>query len=303
MTRAAPRTDESRTTRPDAAKTEPESDAGLEIETIHRSDNPAGDVRNFRLRFPAPGERDADGLIDQDEEWCEVRIGDTWRRIRFHDYHEVYGVPGLYEALFARRLKCSSPERVVGLFDDVLGDFPQDASDLRVLDIGAGNGMVGEEFRRIGVPKLLGIDIIPEAKDAAKRDRPEVYRDYLVADLTDLDDGQRSRIATFRPNAMSVVAALGYGDIPTAAFLSAASFVPDGGWLVFNIKEDFLRERRDESGFSRLIRRLQAEERLEIQAMRRYRHRLSMQGEPLHYVAIVARKNRDLGADEEAKTA
>lgn len=275
----------------------------LEIETLHRPETPTADGEHFRLRFPAPGERGTDGRVDQDEEWCEVQIEGAWRRIRFHDYHEVYGVPGLYEALFARRLKCSSPERVVDLFDDVLGDFSQDASDLRVLDIGAGNGMVGEELRRIGAPDLLGIDIIPEAKEAAERDRPDVYRDYLVADLTALDDGRRSRIATFRPNAMSVVAALGYGDIPTEAFLSAASFIPDGGWIVFNIKEDFLRERRDESGFSRLIRRLQAEEKIEIQAMRRYRHRLSMQGDPLHYVAIVAMKKGHLGAVEEAKSA
>ena len=93
----------------------------------------------------------------------------------------------------------------------------------------------------------------------------------------------------------TVVAALGYGDIPTEAFLSACEFIPEGGWIVFNIKEDFLVERGDQSGFSALVRSLQRDGLLEVQAMRRYRHRLSIHGEPLHYVAIVGMKTGDIG--------
>lgn len=253
-------------------------------------------TRSFRLRFPAPAGADP-ASVDQDEEWCEVEIDGAWRRIRFHDYHEVFEIPGLYEALFARRLKCDSPSRIVGLLEDVLGDFPQGPSDLRVLDVGAGNGMVGEELRRAGVEQAMGIDIIPEARAAAQRDRAGVYRDYLVADLTALADEEARRIEAFRPNCLTVVAALGYGDIPTEAFLSACEFIPDGGWIVFNIKEDFLVEREDQSGFSKLVRSLQREQALEVQAMRRYRHRLSIHGEPLHYVAIVGRKTGPIGRD------
>ncbi len=251
-------------------------------------------TRHFRLRFPTPAGADP-ASFDQDEEWCEVEIDGRWRRIRFHDYHEVFEVPGLYEALFARRLKCDSPSRIVGLLEDVLGDFPQDPSDLRVLDVGAGNGMVGEELRRAGVGQVMGIDIIPEARTAAERDRHGVYRDYLVADLTALEEPQRSRIERFGPNCLTVVAALGYGDIPTEAFLSACEFIPEGGWIVFNIKEDFLVERGDQSGFSARWRSLQRDGLLEVQAMRRYRHRLSIHGEPLHYVAIVGMKTGDIG--------
>ena len=46
--------------------------------------------------------------LSQDEEWCEITIDGVAHRIRFHDYHELYSVPGLYEQLFCERLECWS---------------------------------------------------------------------------------------------------------------------------------------------------------------------------------------------------
>lgn len=242
----------------------------------------------LKFRFPPAGS------LDQDQEWCEFEHNGQWRRVRFHDYHEVFAVPGLYEAIFARKLKCSSPQRVVGLLDDVLSDFPQNPEDLRVLDVGAGNGMVGQELRNLGVKRIVGIDIIAEAREAALRDRPGVYEDYHVADLTQLDDQHNAEIAALAPNCMCCVAALGYGDIPTAAFANAVNFVEQNGWLVFNIKEKFLHLDDDDSGFSKLIGELQRRKVIQVQAYRRYCHRLSIQGKPLYYVAIVANKLGDI---------
>jgi predicted TPR repeat methyltransferase len=244
------------------------------------------------VRFPA-----RDGQLDQDEEWCEARIDGQWQRLRFHDYHEIYPVPGLYEALFYKRLRCCSPQRVVGLLDDVLSDFPLAPEDLRVLDVGAGNGMVGEELRKFGVSRLVGVDIIAEARDAAERDRPGVYDAYHIADLTELDPVMHSQVQSEQLNCMTVVAALGYGDIPPAAFIAACNLVDTSGWLAFNLKEDFLDEDVDPSGFSGLIRRLRREGIIQVQAYRRYCHRLSMAGQPLHYVAMVATKQADIPAD------
>jgi hypothetical protein len=34
---------------------------------------------------------------------------------------------------------------------------------------------MGEVLRRDGVARLVGVDIVPEARDAAYRDRPTVY--------------------------------------------------------------------------------------------------------------------------------
>jgi hypothetical protein len=91
------------------------------------------------------------------------------------------------------------------------------------------------------------------------------------------------------------VAALGFGDIPPAAFTAAYNLIEPGGLIVFNIKEDFIAD-GDGSGFSRLIRAAVHEGALEVKAQRRYRHRLSVAGRPLHYVAIVAEKHADLVA-------
>ena len=228
--------------------------------------------------------------LDQDQEWCEIRTGDGWRRIRFHDYGDIYRVPGLYETLFYDHLRCCSPSRVVGLLADVLSDFPETPADLRVLDVGAGNGMVGEELRRIGVDATIGADIIPEASAAARRDRPGIYDDYIVGDLTDLRPEQEQRVRRLQPNCLTSVAALGFGDIPADVFITACNLVSTPAWLAFNIKESFLDPKSDPSGLAAPLQRMQDEGFIEMQAYRKYPHRLSVSGEPLFYVAMVARK-------------
>ncbi len=241
----------------------------------------------YDIRLP-----DVNGL-DQDEEWCEVREDGSWHRLRFHDYHEIYDRPGLYEAIFYERLGCCSPERVVQQLNEVLEDHPDSPEDLKVLDLGAGNGMVGEELKDAGVEKVVGVDIIPEAKKAALRDRPEVYEDYVVTDMTDIPEPVEEKLRKQGLNCLSTVAALGFGDIPAAAFLNALDLIDTPGWIAFNIKEDFLDE-SDRAGFAGLIHKLCDDGIIRMEAYRRYPHRLAITGEPLHYVAVVATKRRDV---------
>ena len=117
----------------------------------------------------------------------------------------------------------------------------------------------------------------------------EVYEDYFVVDLCDLPDDARERLNAKGFNCLTTVAALGFGDIPPAAFGYAYDLLIPGAWLAFCIKEDFLDD-DEPTGFSKLIRDLIDEGQLDVFAQRRYRHRLSAQGEPLHYVAMVGRK-------------
>ncbi len=241
------------------------------------------------LRLPERHERE----LSQDQEWCEVVIGGQARRLRFHDYSDIYGIPGLYERLFYERLKCTSPGRVCGLLADVLQDWPEEPEDLRVLDLGAGNGMVGEELKELGADYVVGADIIPEAKQAALRDRPGTYGQYYVSDFTDLPEQDEERLRARSLNCLSTVAALGFGDIPPRAFLKALDLIATPGWIAFNIKEDFLSE-KDSTGFCKLIRSLSRREVIQIQAYRRYRHRFHSDGRPLHYVAMIARKLKDV---------
>lgn len=241
----------------------------------------------YAIRLP-----DVKGL-DQDQEWCEVMENGAWRRVRFHDYHVIYDRPGLYESLFYDRLGCCSPRRVVQQLKQVMQDHPDSPRDLKVLDLGAGNGMVGEELKHAGVEKVVGVDIIPEAKQAALRDRPEVYEDYVVTDMTDIPEPVEEKLRKQRLNCLSTVAALGFGDIPAVAFLNALDLIDTPGWIMFNIKEDFLDD-RDEAGFSGLIRKLRDDGIIRMEAYRRYPHRMAVSGKPLHYVAVVATKRKDV---------
>ncbi|TAM62709.1 MAG: hypothetical protein EPN49_03475 [Rhodanobacter sp.] len=67
----------------------------------------------------------------------------------------------------------------------------------------------------------------------------------------------------------------------------------DQGWISFDIKESFL-DRGDTSGFWQLIQRMVHGGCRRVQHPERYRHRLSIEGRPLHYYAVVGRKSRDL---------
>lgn len=252
-----------------------------------RSRRASTNSKRLQIRLPRVGRHS----VAQDHEWCEVLQGGVCRRVRFHDYHEIFRIPGLYEVLFYDCLKCCSPSRVAGLLEEVTAEAGIAMSSLRALDVGAGNGMVGEELKTRGVSSVVGLDIIPEAREATERDRPGVYQRFLVADLTKLPAGDRAYLRAQRFNCLSAVAALGFGDIPPTAFLRAFELLEVGGWMAFNIKEDFIHD-KDTTGFCRLIRKLGHEGTIQLQAYRRYRHRFSINGEALYYVAVVAKKLR-----------
>ena len=242
---------------------------------------------SLRVEFPG------DELLDQDVEWCRVTVGGKTREIRFHDYDRIYAIPGLYEFLFYERLKCCSPRVVRELLEDELREEDVDPGSLRVLDLGAGNGMVGEELAELGVESIVGIDLLPEAAAAAQRDRPGVYEGYHVLDLTALSDETRSELRAHSFNSLVTVAALGFGDIPPLAFAEAFNLVADGGWIAFNIKEHFLDD-GEPTGFSRLIGKLLETGVIDQRAERVYTHRLATNGDALDYVAIAGVKQADV---------
>lgn len=246
-------------------------------------------IRNgpFPIRFPKLVD------LDQDEEWCEVEIDGQWKKIRFHDYNEVFAIPGLYETIFYRTLLCNSPHRMTELLGEVLAEQSIDPQSLRVLDFGAGNGMSGEALHTLGVRKIIAADILPEAKAANWRDRPWVYYDYLIADFTQLGEEDQKTLEDFKINSLVTVAALGYGDIPPKAFETAYNLVEAGGWLGFNIKADFLSS-KSTSGFSALINRMIQDQFIEVHLYKRYQHRLNIAGEPLFYIGLVAKKLKQL---------
>jgi SAM-dependent methyltransferase len=229
----------------------------------------------------------------QDETYFYLQGSGEPRKIRFHDYDEIYQIPGLYEQIFYDRLKCTSPGKVATILESAIKQSTENFTELRVLDFGAGNGMMGDELKKRGISRLVGIDIIPEAYQATIRDRPGLYDAYHIQDFTQLDEAARNEIVSWECNCLVTVAALGFGDIPVKAFIEAFNMISTEGWVAFNIKESFF-DKSDETGFSRMMRELIFSEYIDIYHIERYRHRLSIDGEPLFYFAIAGRKNADV---------
>ena len=158
-----------------------------------------------------------------------------------------------------------------------------------VLDFGAGNGMMGEALARHGVSRMVGVDISAVARDALERDRPGLYDDYCVADLSKPDPAVKEELQRWKFSCLTTVAALGYNDIPESALREAFNLVEDGGWIAFNVKETFL-GKSDGDDFSSLVKRLLAGESLHLHHLERYQHRISVEGNPLYYYAAIGRK-------------
>ncbi len=243
-------------------------------------------TKRHNIRFPSI---DTNGLSQDEAYFTLTNASGVETDLRFHDYDAIYSRPGLYEQLFYDRLKCQSPEKVVAILRHAMSGEPWLFNELRVLDLGAGNGMVGDELQKFGVARLVGVDISGPAAMAVGRDRPGVYDDYYEMDMSSMSAAQRDHLSGWRFNCMVSVAALGFGDIPVRVFAEAFNLVDDGGWIAFNIKETFLDD-RDTSGFSVFIKTLILSEYLDIYHMERYRHRLSIDGQPLYYFGVACRK-------------
>lgn len=234
--------------------------------------------------------------LGQDEAFFTLAERDQDTMLRFHDYGELYKRPGLYEQLFYTRLKCISPKKVADTLNKVLKENRAEITELRIMDIGAGNGMFGEQLHNIGVARVVGIDICEEAKVACERDRPGIYDAYYICDLCTLDEQALEELRSWNLDCLSCVAALGFGDIPARAFANAFNIIAKGGWVAFNIKETFLQE-SDKSGFSTLVKSLMLSDALEVHHLERYRHRISIDGRPLYYYTLVGRKEFDIPPD------
>ena len=245
--------------------------------------------KRHRIQFPKAESSD----LNQDQSYFYLQGSNQQQKIRFHDYNEIYKIPGLYEQLFYDRLKCSSPVKVTAILEAAVKQSQDNFSELRVLDLGAGNGMMGEELKKHGVSRLVGVDIIDEAYDATVRDRPGVYDAYYVEDFTSLNADKKEDIVSWQCDCMVTVAALGFGDIPVRAFIEAFNIIKSEGWVAFNIRDSFF-DTTDDSGFSKMIRELTFSKYLDVYYIERYRHRLSIDGEPLYYFAIAGRKKADV---------
>lgn len=213
---------------------------------------------DFDLRLdPSPG--------DQHEEELVVTRDGQEERMRLHEYGRVYSIPGLYEEVL-RRVEYASPAKVAELLFAVT--FPE---EIRALDLAAGNGVSADPLREGGIGGLVGMDLIPEARDAALRDRPDAYAEFVAGDI-----GEPGLVAGLveRHGLNALVCSGGISHIPPEAFAAGWAAFPPGSWLVATAREDM----DDYSGG------------LEDLYTERFVHRLSFAGESIEYVAMRGRK-------------
>jgi trans-aconitate methyltransferase len=231
--------------------------------------------------------------LDQNEEFFTLVTDDSSKKLRIHDYDEVYKIPGLYEEVVYDHLKCDSPRMVCALLEQEINAAGGPNGELRALDFGAGNGVSGECLvDKFDCDALVGLDIVPEARDAARRDRPEIYDEYYVMDLSEPSDNELQTLDKWDFNVLLTIAALGYGDIPTQGFINAFNLVEKDGWIAFNIKDRFM-SNEDDTGYHDTLNAMMGDS-LEALKIRHYCHRLSMSGDPLHYYAVVGRKKDEI---------
>lgn len=244
----------------------------------------------FEIQIPGK-----DFRLDQDEEWIILHSEGHDEKIYLHDYARLYKIPDLYEEVIHKRLKCSSPQVVCSLLKKELEKEGKGLIKLRILDFGAGNGMVGECLQEeIGCDALIGVDIIPEALEAALRDRPGTYDHYYLMDLNQPNASEEMQLNAWNFNVLITVGALGFKDIPTRAFINAFNIIEDDALVAFNVKDKFFSE-DDKSEFRSLLD-FMMKESLELLQKKRYCHRLSVSGEELYYYAIVAKKLKQSGS-------
>lgn len=234
-----------------------------------------------------PADRFGAIAISPDERWFEFGLPGRRQVIGFHDYARIYAEPGLYERVFIQELGMRSTFEVVRLFGGALARLGLDPSAQRVLDVGAGNGIGGEALRALGIGSVLAVDLEPVARMAAERDRPGVYEDFVVADLsTDAD-----RFAGGELTAVVALSAIGPGHVPPDALRRVLGLLEPGGLYAFAVMPALLPGSADEVGRSTgypayLAELLASSKELDRAA---YVHRRQADGSPHEAVALVGR--------------
>jgi trans-aconitate methyltransferase len=224
------------------------------------------------------------GRRQSQEEFLLHHADGTDERITLHDYGRVYSVPGLYEEVVQHRLECASPATVAAALVEAATDEGRSPSDLRAFDLGAGNGVVGEELHARGAQVVAGIDGVVAARDAARRDRPELYEVYAIAGVDEVTVEQL--VADHGLNALTAAGALGIGHVEVSDVARWWAAFPPGSWFAATVPPDVA----DPAGEDLLGALLAADPTTQVVRQDPFAHRRRMSGEAITYNVVVARK-------------
>ena len=228
------------------------------------------------------------------DEIIRVRHDDgRTEELRLHDYQRLYALPGVYEQIVQDRLGCRSPTELAGMLADAADGLGWDRGAMRVLDIAAGNGVSGEALVAAGLHPVLGTDIVASAREAALRDRPGLYDEYLTLDLLALTAEQQAAIAALDASALSCVAPVGAdgSELPPEVLVSAARLLARDALVVY--MHDPNRGVADAMTADVWTGGLGAGTEAQELTRRRYVHRYTVNGAPFEMVGVVWRLRRD----------
>jgi predicted TPR repeat methyltransferase len=229
-----------------------------------------GDV-DFRVEI------DQAAPVTQHSETFVLERAGTRRTLRIHDYDDVYAVPGLYEHVVQDRLGCTSPQTLATSLAARVAASGRDLARVRCVDVGAGNGVSGEALRAAGLTPVVGLDISAAARDAAERDRPGLYAEFVLGALGDV--ALPSLVARHGLTALVSAGALTGGHIePRVLADTWAAFAP-GDWLAFTCAEQHADAAR--AGF---------DEHTAFELDARFRHRRLTNGDEVWYRVLVGRR-------------
>ncbi len=199
------------------------------------------------------------------------------RTVNLHDYDAIFAVAGLYEHVVQDRLACRSPQTLAAALAGAALRAGASTGGVRCLDVGAGNGVVGEALRTTGLTPVVALDVSGEAARATARDRPGLYADYVVAALGAAPVPEL--ITRHRLTALVSAGALTGGHIePRVLAETWAAFAP-GDWLAFTCVEQHADAARalvaDTTAFA---------------VDERFVHRRQTDGGPVWYRVLVGRR-------------
>jgi predicted TPR repeat methyltransferase len=241
-----------------------------------------------RQRFTVSLPPQTDPLIGR--EIIEVRHDDgRVEQLHLHDYERLYELPGAYEQIVSDRLGCTSPQVMASLLGAEIDRAGRSRQAARVIDLAAGNGISGEALVAEGLHVVLGTDIVPIAREAALRDRPGVYEEYLTLDLLDLDPETERHIRSLRADVLQCVAPVGdsAGQLPESALAAAVRLLEPDALVAYMHDPGPNPEDAVTFGFWR--RELGSHVDARELVRQRYVHRRTVNGRPFEMVGVVWR--------------
>lgn len=225
------------------------------------------------------------GPPEADGEYIELSDHET---LHLHEYTRIYAVPGLYEHVVQELLQCTSPQVAAAGFLRAVERLGLEPGGLTVLDVGSGTGLVGELVRGGGVARVVGVDALPAAREAALRDRPGVYADYVIGDFQRDDDALRGALRPYALGGLVSAGAFGGTHATPKALENALALLPAGAPVAFTLDERWMDE-SDPEGFGTAVGRLVADGRLAVLERTRFQHRVTTTGQPIFYELLVGR--------------